>query len=281
MPVRNMSRGGAWMDDTAFLESRIKDLSGKTFQNEYATHTDFLSVSDQAVFHEALGRLGVPRNSSRYNGTEFVLWGGYDEAERKVCVFLPSYMDAESFVGGEAEAPEIVSCLKIAPLQARFADELTHRDYLGALMNLGIERGQIGDILIDRADKSACCFVIKSMADFICNELGRVKHTSVAASQIRPAECLARPEFEEREGSVASERLDAVLAFVCKLARGKAQELIEREDVIVSGRTVVSGGYALKPGERVSVRRFGKFIYEGTVSQTKKGRLFVRVRIYK
>lgn len=269
------------MDDTAFIESRIKDLANKAYQNDYVTHTDFLSISDQAGLHDAMARLGVPRNSCRYNGTEFVLWGGYDEAERKICAFLPSWLGGESFLSQETNAPEVVSCLHISPVQAKFADKLTHRDYLGALMNLGIERGQVGDILIDNADSSAYCFILKGMAYYICKELCRVKHTTVLAKEVPPTECLVRPEFEEREGSVASERLDAVLAFVYRLARGKAQELIEREAVIVSGRTAVSGGYALKQGDRVSVRGFGKFIYEGAVSQTKKGRLYVRVRVYK
>ena len=269
------------MPDTAYLESRIKDLSNKTFQNEYVTHTDFLSVSDQASLNDAMRKLGVPQQSDRVGGTVFLLWGGFDEAERKVCAFLPSWQDKKGFILQETETPEVVSCLHIAPVQAKFADPLTHRDYLGALMNLGIDRGQIGDILIDRTDHSAYVFVLKMMADFICRELCRVKHTTVLAKEVAPGKCTVRPEFEEREGSVASERLDAILAFVYRLARGKAQELIEREAVIVDGRTAFSGGYDLKPGARVSVRGFGKFIYDGVISSTKKGRLYVRVRVFK
>ena len=174
------------MPDTAYLESRIKDLSNKTFQNEYVTHTDFLSVSDQASLNDAMRKLGVPQQSDRVGGTVFLLWGGFDDAERKVCAFLPSWQDKESFILQEAETPEVVSCLHITPVQAKFADPLTHRDYLGALMNLGIDRGQIGDILIDRADHSAYVFVLKMMADFICRELCRVKHTTVLAKEVAP-----------------------------------------------------------------------------------------------
>ena len=269
------------MADIDFLVSRIKDLSNKTFQNEYTTHTDFLSVSEQAALNDAMRRLGVPQQSDRVGGTTFLLWGGFDDAERKVCAFLPTWLDADGFTLQESTAPEIVACLHISPVQAKFADELTHRDYLGALMNLGIDRGQIGDILIDREDRSAYCFVLKTMAEYITKELCRVKHTTVLTKEVPPDRCSVRPEFEEREGSVASERLDAILAFVYRLARGKAQELIEREAVIVDGRTAFSGGYDLKPGARVSVRGFGKFIYAGGISRTKKGRLYIRVRVYK
>ncbi len=269
------------MADTDYLESRLKELSNKTFQNEYITHTDFLSVSEQALLHNAMRKSGIPPQSNRFGGTEFIMWGGFEDAERRVCVFLPSYLSSDSFIQQESESPEVVSCLHISPVQARFADELSHRDYLGALMNLGIDRGQIGDILIDRTDSSACCFVLKTMTGYICRELCRVKHTTVLAAEIPPGKCTVRPEFEEREGSVASERLDAVLALVFRLARGKAQELIDREAVIVDGSTAHSGGFPLKAGSRVSVRGFGKFIYAGVVTSTKKGRLLVHVKVFK
>ena len=72
-----------------------------------------------------------------------------------------------------------------------------------------------------------------------------------------------------------------MLSFVLRLARNKAQELIAREDVYVNGRTARSGGAVLREGVRVSVKGHGKFIYEGVLSSTKKGRDFIRVRVFK
>ena len=269
------------MADSDYMEGRIRDLARSAYMNDYITHTDFLSASEQAAFHTALRKLGVPLMADRLEGAQYLLYGGCDEAERQTAVFLPSWLDARTYKAQEDDAPQIVTCLKVSPAAAKFADSLTHRDYLGALMNLGITRGQVGDILIDRSDYSAYVFVFKDMADFICSELSRVKHTTVVPREVPPSSCTVRPEFEIRDGSVASQRLDAVLSFVCRLARGKAQELIEREAVTVDGRIAVSGAYELQEGSRVSVRGFGKFVFLGSRGTTKKGRNYIEVKIYK
>ena len=269
------------MSGTDFLESRIRELADRAYKNEYTTHTEFLSVSEQASFYDALKKLGVPSESDRAFGVRFTLQGGYDDAERRAAFFLPSWLDTETFIRNEQTDPDILTCLHICPLQKKFADPLTHRDYLGALMSLGIERDRTGDILIDREDHSAYIFIFRNIAEIVCRELVRVRHTSVSAEEVPPAQCTVRPAFEIREGSVASERLDAVLAFVLRLARNKAQELIAREDVFVDGRTARSGGAVLREGARVSVKGHGKFIYDGVLSPTKKGRNFIRIRIFK
>ena len=103
----------------------------------------------------------------------YQLGGGYQDAERVMLRF-----GGEELMGYEEEFP--ISCLKVSPVSAKFADVLTHRDYLGALMNLGIERDRLGDILI--AGNEAFIFCTSSMADFITENLVKVKHTSVSCS---------------------------------------------------------------------------------------------------
>ncbi len=269
------------MNPTDYMPARLRELANRAYQNNYITHTAFLGSAEQADFYSALAKLGVPKTVPELDGVPYLLWGGHPDAERVMAVFLPSYLTPEAFYEQENEAPSVLACLKAEPLMRKFSDDLTHRDFLGALMNLGIERETIGDILIDRENASAFLFIAADLAHLVTEELVRVKHTSVSCRQIPPSECTVRPEFEVREGSVASERLDAVLAFVFRLARGKAQELITREAVFVDGRTAVSAGADLTPGSRVSVRGFGKFIYDGAVNTTKKGRTFVRVRVFK
>lgn len=280
--------------DREYLAGRIRELAHKAYQNDFLTHTNFLSVSEIADFHEILRRAGQNPTVRSYEGVPYVLYGGRvtnsvngadtaletpGDEERQVVCFLPSYLDEETFLLGEQAAPSVVSCIEIAPVNRRFADVLSHRDFLGSLMNLGIERDLIGDILTD--ETVAYVFVMKDIAEYICKELTRVKHTTVLCKEVLPAECTIVPQFEEVEGSVASERLDAILSMVYHLARGKSQELIEAEQVFVDGRTAYSGGYDLRAGARVSVRGHGKFIYLGAAHETRKGRLFVRVRVYK
>ncbi len=266
------------MDDIQLLAGRVRELSGKAYQNDYLTHTAFLSASEVTTFYDILRKQGVSPTAKSVGGVPYVLWGGWEDAERQTVSFLPSYYDEASFLEGENTDPQVVSCILAEPVNRKFADALTHRDFLGALMNLGIERDQIGDILTDST--CAYIFVMKDIAEYVCRELIKVKHTMLNCREIAPGACTIRPAFEEIEGSVSSERLDAILAMVYHLSRGKAQELVEAEMVAVDGRAAFSGGYDLKVGARVSVRGHGKFIYEGQTATTKKGRLYVKVKKY-
>ena len=126
-------------------------------------------------------------------------------AERKVGLFLPSYAED----GDVSMLP--VSCVHILPLNAKFADTLSHRDYLGALMNLGIERHKTGDIVTDGT--RAWLFCMTDLAQYICDHLRQVRHTSVYGEIGEVPEEVLQPRFETIEGSVASVRLDALLAL--------------------------------------------------------------------
>ncbi len=258
-----------------FLAGRVRDLATRAYMNNFVTHTDFLSVSEIAMFHQIMASEGVPSNVHEYCGAKYVVYGGFEDAERAMICFLPEYMDEETFLLAEKAEATVLSCVKVQPVNRKFADELNHRDYLGSLMNLGIERDQIGDILT--GDDVAYVFATFEIAQMICKELIRIRHTSVKCEVVNSSECDIRPKFEEISGSVASERIDAILAFVYHLSRSEAQKLIESESVFIDGRVAYSGGYDLKDGARVSVRGHGKFIYLGTTNTTRKGRLFVKV----
>jgi RNA-binding protein YlmH len=272
------------MEEQDRLIKRVNELSQRAFQNNYVTHTQFLTAREQSDLLEAAGNhLAADAQDGRtagiWKGCRWVLYGGFPEADRRVMCFLPDYLDSDSFAIQEETEPEVIVCLHAKPLNRRFAEELTHRDYLGALMNLGLERERIGDIRAEGGEAFFC--VMKENAEMICRELLRVRHTSIVCVKTAISSCSIQQEFEEREGSVSSERLDAILAMVYHLSRGKAQELVEQELVFVDGRTAFSGGYDLKPGSRVSVRGYGKFQYLGIGNQTQKGRFYARVKLWK
>ncbi len=266
----------------------IRDLAGKTRQNAYLTHTEFLSASELSDFYTELRRLpgGLSANrpadspmdirSGTLDGVPFLVYGGHSEAERNVLCFLPDWLSPEDFLTGEAANGEVLKMLRVEPVNRRFAEDLSHRDFLGALMNLGIERNRIGDILV--SDEESCIFVLASLSGIIAEELTRVKHTSVRCTLLPPGECGIAPRFQELGGSVASCRLDALLAMVFSLSRGTAQTLIERELAAVNGGSCLSAGHVLQPGDRVSLRGYGKFIFDGEEKRTKKGRLYVHCR---
>lgn len=262
-----------------FLAGRVRDLATRAYTNNFVTHTFFLSVSELALFYQILGSEGVPSNVHEYCGARYVVYGGAEDAERAMVCFLPDYMDEETFLLAEKSENTVLKCVHITPLNNKFADDLNHRDYLGCVMNLGIERDQIGDIMV--GEKEAYIFATPDIAQMMEKELVRIKHTSVKCSVVNAAECDIVPKFEEISGSVASERIDAILAFVYHLSRSEAQKLIESESVFIDGRTAYSGGYDLKEGARVSVKGHGKFIYLGMQNTTRKGRLFVAVKVFK
>ena len=136
----------------------------------------------------------------QYCGASYVVYGGTDDAERAMVCFLPDYMDEETFLLSEKADNTVLKCVHIQPLNNKFADDLNHRDYLGSIMNLGIERDQIGDILA--GDKEAYIFATPDIAQMMEKELIRIRHTSVRCEIVRCSECGIEPKFQEISGSV-------------------------------------------------------------------------------
>ena len=243
------------------FRKRIGELARICYERDVPVHTDFLTLNEQTIFLSLVPSLPPVR---------YELTGGYEMAGRKVVCFLPSY--EESLM----EAPFV--CLLAQPVNLRFAQELTHRDYLGAVMNLGIERDKIGDILIE--GKACHMFCMEDMADYLCREIHSVGRTNLTLSRVPAEELKIAPRFERISGSVASLRLDCVLALVWRSSRTKMTPYIEGEKVFVNGRLALSNSQILKEGDVVSVRGLGKFAYRGVETETKKGRLFIAVDRY-
>ena len=167
----------------------------------------------------------------------------------------------------------------ISPLARKFADELSHRDFLGALMNLGIERSTIGDIKV--ADAEAYLFCLDSISDHICGNLAQVKHTSVKCSLEEDIGALPKEEPFSVNLHVPSLRADAVLARVCDLSREKSIELFRAGKVYINGRRCENNSRQLKSGETVNARGFGKFTLSGDPRETRKGRLAVEAEVFR
>ena len=119
----------------------------------------------------------------------------------------------------------------------KFADELSHRDFLGALMNLGIKRELLGDIIV----KDNCGYILclEHIAPYICENLERVRHTSVKCEKSNLPNDL-KNEPEPTEIFAASKRIDVVIAAVYNLSRNETSKLIKAEKVFVNSRLVTS-----------------------------------------
>ncbi|CDC92335.1 putative uncharacterized protein [Firmicutes bacterium CAG:227] len=171
-----------------------------------------------------------------------------------------------------------ISCICIRPSMEKFAENLTHRDYLGAILNLGIERSKIGDILVE--DKKAYIFCHNSLCEFLMNEICRVRHTTVVPSIIENKEEFPSVKLQKVTGTVSSVRLDSVTALAFSTSRSSILPLIEEKKLFVNGKNIVSNAYHLKEGDIVSVRGKGKYRFDGTTNLTKKNRYHVEVSRY-
>lgn len=264
------------MDDKEFheLSSRIRDLSQKAASESCLTHTSFLSLSQQAYFYTL-----VKSMSRTINGVRYVLYGGHEEADRKILYFLPYYMKEEELLLQEEKGKNgTIALFHLSPKNVKFSDHLTHRDYLGALMHLGFDRSMFGDILTDGTE--GYIYVLRSVAEMVKQELGKVSHTIIDVEELDLEQCPLQPRFEETNIHVAPARLDSVIAEVYHLSRRDAQILIASECVFVEGRTIENNAHLLKASERISVSGKGKFIYLGQEKVTRKNRLSVKVKRY-
>lgn len=283
------------MDKDKLLAGRIADLSRQCWNGDYLTHTNFLSASELAEFYQMPGHRHSP-GLNTFNGVPYIVFGGREDSDRAIVFFLPSYMDGEQLIRDELSGDGSISLVCARPVNPGFADPLTHRDYLGALMNLGIDRSMTGDILVNQHDPEdgqrpqetgrshprgmAYIFCAENVAELIASELTRVKHTTVSCQILPPSACDLEPDFRELTGTVASIRLDSIITMVWHLSRGKAQALIQGEKVTVNGRLITSSSFEPGENDRVSVRGLGKFIYLGDEGSTRKGRLRAKVHLF-
>ncbi len=201
-------------------------------------------------------------------GFDFLLTGGYENAERKI---LAAGSEADF---GPPDPP--IRAVGVEPKSVKYAEQLSHRDYLGAVLGLGIERSVIGDICI--RGTRCLIFCLPSAAELLVSSLAQVRRISVTAALTDADVPEFQPEYRHLRLNVASERLDAVTAAFAGISRGQADRLFAAEKVFVNGRTVTDRSYRLKEGDVLSVRGFGKAVYDGIDHETRKNRYCVRLR---
>lgn len=244
------------------LKRRFRELADQAWQRGSYTFTGFLGLSELSVFYEMEREVSFVPHS---------VFGGSEDAERAMIRF-----GSEDAFGYEEDFP--IVCVRIRPLQQKFADQLSHRDFLGALMNLGIDRSTLGDIVI--RDNEGYLFCTETIAPFIVENISRIKHTTVLCEMtLKPPE-QKEEDLKEVKIQISSERIDGVLAKVYHLSRSDSAELFRQKKVFVNGRLCENSSRILKSEDRVSARGYGKFIYTGQSSISKKGKLNATVLVY-
>ena len=244
------------------LKNRYKELAEKSFSQNIYTFTPFLGLAEQDIFHRIEKELS-------YAG--YTLFGGEKDCDR-IMIRFGQALD----MGYEVDFP--ISCIHVEPLMPKFADALTHRDFLGALMNLGIDRSLLGDIKV--GEKEAYLFCNENIAGFICENLCKVKHTSVSCTVTKQWENIQVEGPKERVIMVASLRVDVLVSKVYNISRAKCDELFRSGKVYVNGMLSEQKSRTLKIGDVVNVRGQGKFVLRCEAGITKKGKNNISVAVF-
>ena len=248
--------------DDNFIRQRLMELAERSYSGYRYIYTDFLGMAELGIYH-AMGRelAFVPSEA----------FGGTDVCERCMVRF-----GSEDFCGYPEDYP--IRLLKVEAVQEKFADNLTHRDFLGSVLGVGLEREKVGDIFL--RDNAGYLFVHADVSDFIRENLIFVKHTKVRVTELSEVPEELAPKLREETLVVSGNRIDSILARLYHLSREEARRLVQGEQIFVNGKTVTQVSKALKEGDVVSVRHHGRFRFVGEGGRTKKDRLNVKVEVY-
>lgn len=253
------------------LISHFLDLKEKSASESIVTTSNFLSVE------EISETMKVSRVNNEYVNTFY--YGGYDEAERKIAVFVPKFYCVKP-----EELHKFMTENEIEPLCAfdvskdKFAT-LSHRDYLGSLMGLGLKREMIGDIIV--RETGCTFFAVKSVSEYIKENLSKAGRGQLTVTQCNTGDIkLPDVRFETVFVSVASLRLDCTVAAVFKLSRNDAVNFISQGLVYVNGLQIIKTDYNISPFDKLVLRSKGKVIIGEIEGRSKKGRLHINVKRY-
>ncbi len=262
--------------ERALLQARIEDLWKKAERYEPAVGP-FLSPREQ---HYALEKL------RRSAGDAFgVFYGGYDGSERNRLFVLPEYLASEDGDYTAARLRDLVpelskAAVRVLRIEGSGYRKLSHRDYLGSLLGLGIERDKLGDIVV-KDDFCALVFCDGAMADYILAELKKVGSDTVKVSETEVGDdfCVEK-QMRPISDTVASPRLDSIVSSLVDTSREKAQELIRQGLVEVDYEPCERNDKMPGEGAVISVRGHGKYVIQDVSEQTKKGRYRLRAAQY-
>ncbi len=244
-------------EEDALLHARIDDACQLCEWRSCPRFVGFLDEHRQAVARAVL----------REKGEQNVcFFGGYEGAER---VFLGVF---PSFLPPQTEAFPIVAI----GFSYRKAATLTHRDFLGTLLSLGLKREKIGDIVCDEGQ--TVVFVCEELADFVAESVTKVGGEGVKAQFPFDGTVNVQRKFEEWQDTVASPRLDAVLKVALHTSREEASRKIAAGLVSLNHMPCLSVSQEVHETDVLSVRGGGRFVVDRLGPLTKKGRLFINMK---
>lgn len=257
----------------------LTESAHSAYYKEIRIYTDFLSLNEISIFKYAVN--GAFDDLPVIKDIAYSMWGGIKDAERvRICFHGDIQMNKNEIHDIDMINPSLypIACIHVKPADYKFSEASSHRDYLGAVLNLGLTRGKIGDILVD--EKDGYIFCDEMMTGFITENLVKVRNTNVRASICDISSIELKKKYEVITGSVSSIRLDSIIKTAFNASRSSILPYISGRKVLINGREAVSNSCPLKEGDIISVRGLGKFKFDGQGGVTKKGRINIKISKY-
>ncbi len=253
------------------LIARISDKARQCSENSMITNSGFLDMHERSV----VAGMKLTDNSIR-----MLFYGAFDDAERNVALFLPEYIQAENTEEIRRYFDEFPDDDPLAVVEIekdKFSPSLGHRDYLGALMGLGIKREMTGDIAVNN---SGCKIaVLAKIAPFIAENLGKAGRGTLKAKIISPCEARENTKSAGTPDSftVSSMRLDSVVKNAFRVSRGDAVNAIEGGLVFINDCECLKPDKKICEGDKIVFRRKGRIIINDCSAVSKKGRIITEI----
>ena len=228
------------------------------------SHTGFLSPHERAAVEGLIRAEGWPSH---------LFTGGFADAERTVCAFLPDWLEGEDWLDGQEYNP-------IRAIRCTWTGGgLTHRDFLGAILGLGLDREKVGDLLV--GDGSCDVLALEDVADFLLLHLDQAGRVRLKVSPIGLDE-ISPPAVQVKtvRDTVSSLRLDAVASSGFSTSRGKAADLISSGKVQLNHQECLKPDRPVSEGDVISCRGFGKCVVKEVGGPSKKGRIMIVLERY-
>lgn len=231
-------------------------------------NTEFLNMYQENIIRKELERI---------KAKNYILTGGYSEAESKILIMYPEKITEEI---AKENITNIIKVIKIQ-LPNEQKGKYQHRDYLGTIMQFGLERERIGDIIV--YENEAYVIVLSENAQYIKDSLQTTKKFKKSKIEIIDIVEMKvkKPEFEEIKISVNSQRLDNFISEICKISRSETTRLIESELVSINCKIETKQTKTVETGDVLIIRGKGKFIVSDFLDINRKGKQVVIVKKYK
>ena len=246
------------MDELLF-KKRVSELRKRAEFSYHTEFTDFLTLSEIEVAKSVL------------NGSNHMFFGGHEDTERCILCIASDEITI---------TPDLfpISRIKIVPKNPKFSEAFSHRDILGSVLGLGLERDVIGDIYVK--EKEAYLFCAEKIAVFLTEHLEQIRHTNVLCQILQTEELTFQREVREISRTVSAIRIDAVVAAAFGVSRSSAATAVTTGKVFINGRETTSPSFPVKESDVISFRGQGKARLKEIGSLTKKGRIVVTIERY-